>query len=251
MMRQPRPPRSRPPKRSCRKPRPKRPRLAETIRAEPSIHSFPRGPDPGTFLHGLLEWAAEQGFAELIRDHHRCENQVAVYCQRRNWGDWAGVMQPWMQHLLQTPLLLPHDQGEVAMGSLASDGYQAELEFMLAVHRVDTRVLDETINRFVLPGADASRVDPRSSQRHGKRLYRSGVLSPRALLRAGLQIQPLRGEPAGLQQPGHGGSRSGTPLRSAIRALYAGASPPVKSPPAGLQLPAPYGRRALPVPQGR
>ena len=39
------------------------------------------------------------------------------------------------------------------MGSLTSDCYQAELEFMLAVHRVDTRVLDETINRFVLPGA--------------------------------------------------------------------------------------------------
>jgi exodeoxyribonuclease V beta subunit len=125
----------------------------EAIAAEPSIHSFPRGPDPGTFLHGLLEWAADQGFAALVRDHHRRENQIAVYCQRRNWGDWAGVMQAWLQHLLETPLLLPHDQGEVAMGAFASDCYQAELEFMLAIHRMDTRILDETINRFVLPGA--------------------------------------------------------------------------------------------------
>jgi exodeoxyribonuclease V beta subunit len=62
-------------------------------------------------------------------------------------------MQAWLQHLLETPLLLPHDQGEVAMGAFASDCYQAELEFMLAIHRMDTRILDETINRFVLPGA--------------------------------------------------------------------------------------------------
>ncbi|MFO7716386.1 exodeoxyribonuclease V subunit beta [Desulfosarcina sp.] len=126
---------------------------SEAISAEPSIHSFPRGPDPGTFLHGLLEWAAEQGFANLVRDHRRHENLIAVYCQRRNWGDWAGVMQTWLQKLLETPLLLPHDEGKVAMGSLTNDCYQAELEFMLAVHRVDTRILDETINRFVLPGA--------------------------------------------------------------------------------------------------
>ena len=39
---------------------------ATAISAEPSIHSFPPAvPDPGTFLHGLLEWAAEQGFADL------------------------------------------------------------------------------------------------------------------------------------------------------------------------------------------
>jgi exodeoxyribonuclease V beta subunit len=126
---------------------------AEAIRSAPSIHSFPRGPDPGTFLHGLLEWVAEQGFADLVRDPLRRENLVAVYCQRRNWGDWTAVMQSWLQHLLETPLPLPLDRGTVAMGSFTSDGYQAELEFMLAVHRVDTRVLDETINRLVLPGA--------------------------------------------------------------------------------------------------
>ena len=29
------------------------------------IHRFPRGPNPGTFLHGLLEWAGREGFAEV------------------------------------------------------------------------------------------------------------------------------------------------------------------------------------------
>ena len=153
-------PRIRPPKPSCRKPPAKQAwRLTRFVR-RPRSTAFPRGPDPGTFLHGLLEWAAEQGFANLVGDHLRLENLVAVCCQRRNRGDWTAVMQAWIQHLLETPLLLPHDQGKVAMGSLASDEYQAELEFMLAVHRVDTRMLDETINRFVLPGAVRPALSP-------------------------------------------------------------------------------------------
>lgn len=119
---------------------------------ERSIHSFPRGPEPGTFLHGLLEWAADLDFASLARDHRRRDNQLAVYCRRRDWGDWVSVMQPWLRHLLQTPLRLPRDQGAVAMGSLAGDSYQAELEFMLAARRVDTQVLDAAVTRAVLPG---------------------------------------------------------------------------------------------------
>jgi exodeoxyribonuclease V beta subunit len=121
--------------------------------AEQSIHSFPRGPDPGTFLHGVLEWAADQGFANLVRDHRRSECQLAVYCERRGWGDWVPVMQNWLHHLLHTPIMLPNGQGEVAMGSLGDDCYQAELEFMLAAHRVETLVIDEAITRAVLPGA--------------------------------------------------------------------------------------------------
>jgi exodeoxyribonuclease V beta subunit len=127
---------------------------ARSVReAEPSIHDFPRGPDPGTFLHGLLEWAAGQGFADLARDHRRRDSQLALYCERRDWGDWVPVLQHWLQVLLQTPLLLPLGQGEVAMGAFTSDSYQAELEFMLAVHRVETRILDESITRTVFPGA--------------------------------------------------------------------------------------------------
>jgi exodeoxyribonuclease V beta subunit len=128
----------------------------DVMGAEASMHGFPRGPDPGTFLHGLLEWAADQGFADLIRDRRRYEHQLALYCQRRHWGDWVPVMQQWLPHLLQTPILLPHGQGAVALGSLTRDCYQSELEFMLAVHRVDTRALDEAVTRAVLPGAKRS-----------------------------------------------------------------------------------------------
>jgi exodeoxyribonuclease V beta subunit len=128
--------------------------------AGPSIHDFPRGPDPGTFLHGVLEWAAHQGFADLSRDYRQRKHQLALYCERRDWGEWIPVLQQWLHHLLQTPLLLPLDQGEVRLGSLTNDGYQAELEFMLPAHRVETQLLDQTIARAVLPGAVRPELNP-------------------------------------------------------------------------------------------
>jgi exodeoxyribonuclease V beta subunit len=127
--------------------------VLEMTGAQASIHEFPRGPEPGTFLHGLLEWAAEEGFANLAGDRHHYDHQLADYCRRRDWGDWIPVLQPWLHHLLQTPLLLPQGRGTVSMGSLSGNGYQSELEFMLAVHRADTRLLDQAITRSVIPGA--------------------------------------------------------------------------------------------------
>ncbi|EPN27516.1 exodeoxyribonuclease V subunit beta, partial [Pseudomonas syringae pv. actinidiae ICMP 19070] len=49
------------------------------------IHRFPRGPNPGTFLHGLLEWAGNEGFANTARDPIELESAVARRCNRRGW----------------------------------------------------------------------------------------------------------------------------------------------------------------------
>jgi exodeoxyribonuclease V beta subunit len=121
--------------------------------AEHSIHAFPRGPEPGTFLHGLLEWAADQGFAELARDRHRLHTRLSVYCRRRHRGEWGPVLEEWLHRLLHTPLVLPHGRGRFTMGALTRDCYQAEMEFMFAAHRLAVRMLDHTIARAVLPGA--------------------------------------------------------------------------------------------------
>lgn len=121
--------------------------------AERSIHAFPRGPEPGTFLHGLLEWAADQGFADLARDRRRLDTRLCVYCQRRDQEQWGPVLKEWLHHLLQTPLVLPHGRGRFTMGALTRDCYQAEMEFMFAVHRLGTRMLDGTVTRAVMPGA--------------------------------------------------------------------------------------------------
>ena len=125
----------------------------EATSNELSIHSFPRGPDPGTFLHGVLEWAADQGFVSLANDPSQHDEQLADYCRRRDWDSWLPVVRPWLRHLLQTPLLLPEGDGDVTLGSLPGDCYQAELEFMVAAQSVDTRLLDEAIRGAVFPRA--------------------------------------------------------------------------------------------------
>jgi exodeoxyribonuclease V beta subunit len=117
------------------------------------IHLFPRGSYPGTFLHGLLEWAAIQGFAALADEPGRIEERVSILCRRRNWDDWSDVLTDWLRQLLQTPLGLPQNQGRIALAGLMPAQYQPELEFLFAAHKVDTRMLDSAVSSAVLPSA--------------------------------------------------------------------------------------------------
>ena len=130
-----------------------RPAAPKTMAAARSIHHFPRGPQPGTFLHGLLEWAAEEGFDTLACDRERVRDQLQQSCKRRGWDPWVDMLTDWLQRLLQTPLVLPGDQGQLRLASLAAGDYQSELEFLFAAHQVDTRVLDAAVTGGILPGA--------------------------------------------------------------------------------------------------
>ena len=122
-----------------------------------SIHGFPRGPEPGTFLHTVLEWAADEGFARLAAHRQRIADRMAVFCQNNDWGDWARVLTRWLHRLIQTPFALPADPGrDQTRGALADLGpgdYQREMEFLFAAHGVNARTLDQTVTRAVMPGA--------------------------------------------------------------------------------------------------
>lgn len=119
-----------------------------------SIHLFPRGPYPGTFLHGLLEWAAQEGFGDLAADRGRIEDRIHALCRRRHWHDWVEVLTDWFHRLLQTPLQLPEGRGRIALAGLVAAQYQPELEFLFAAHQVNTRVLDSAVCSAVLPAAE-------------------------------------------------------------------------------------------------
>lgn len=147
-------------------------------------HHFWKGPAAGTFLHGMLEWAAGQGFARVAADAGLREEYLAPRCQRREWQPWLSVLERWLQQLLLTPLPLapprsppdslperehepepePRSQspsqsqsqsqsqvsGAVPLAALAT--YQAELEFWFAVADTPVARLDLLITRHVLPG---------------------------------------------------------------------------------------------------
>ncbi|WP_019626578.1 exodeoxyribonuclease V subunit beta [Thioalkalivibrio sp. ALJT] len=114
------------------------------------LHAFPRGPGPGTFLHGLLEWAAQQGLAAQVAHPERLAREVAARCERRGWGEWSAVVSDWMGQLLTAGFPL-EDGGHFTLGSLA--GYQAELEFLYPARHLKAADLDQAVCAGVLPGA--------------------------------------------------------------------------------------------------
>ncbi|GAB2577149.1 exodeoxyribonuclease V subunit beta [Dyella jejuensis] len=117
------------------------------------IHAFPRGAEPGTFLHDLFEWLAETGFASSARDTHALEREIARRCQRRGWQAWIMPLSQWLPALLHTPLALPWG-GSLILARLDDRRrYQAELEFWFEAIRVDTRQLDQLVSRHTLGGA--------------------------------------------------------------------------------------------------
>ncbi|QCI14750.1 exodeoxyribonuclease V subunit beta [Pseudomonas putida] len=114
------------------------------------MHRFPRGPGPGTFLHGLLEWAGREGFADVVADPERIERTVGQRCNRRNWTGWIPTLSQWLRGLLAEPLPLPGQETGLTLAQLRH--YQIEMEFWFASHRVDAEQLDHLVARHTHPG---------------------------------------------------------------------------------------------------
>jgi exodeoxyribonuclease V beta subunit len=111
-------------------------------------HHFWKGPQAGTFLHGVLEWAAEEGFERVAREVPLRHQFLAPRCQRREWQPWLPVLDDWLQKLLTIPLPLVGQS--VPLAQLQQ--YQAEMEFWLEVAEVPVSRLDRLITQQVLPG---------------------------------------------------------------------------------------------------
>jgi exodeoxyribonuclease V beta subunit len=116
----------------------------------PSIHSFPRGAEPGTFLHDLLEWCAEQGFAASISDTGALESLIERRCQRRGWQAWISPLSAWLPAFVRTPLPL-YDNAAMALAELTDpSACRAELEFWFEAQHVDTLALDRLVSAHTL-----------------------------------------------------------------------------------------------------
>lgn len=127
----------------------------EVIASGGDIHHFPRGPNPGTFLHGLLEWAGDEGFAA---NRQSIENAIARRCNRRGWEGWIGTLSDWLQHLLQAPLSIGVGQPPVVFEQLTQ--YRVEMEFWFASHKVDVLKLDELVRQYTHNGVARVAAEP-------------------------------------------------------------------------------------------
>ncbi|HEY0288930.1 MAG TPA: exodeoxyribonuclease V subunit beta [Pseudomonas sp.] len=118
------------------------------------IHRFPRGPNPGTFLHGLLEWAGNEGFAVAAKDPKLLKNAIASRCNRRGWEGWIVTLTDWLEHLLTMPLRLASDDQPIALSELDQPNqYRVEMEFWFASNKVDVAQMDALVRRYTHDGA--------------------------------------------------------------------------------------------------
>jgi exodeoxyribonuclease V beta subunit len=129
-----------------------------------SLHDFPRGAEVGSFLHELLEWAAAQGFAQVVALPQAAAELIARRCRQRGWQRWIDPLCAWFQHFLalSLPLPLPAADGVAATSfSFAGlAGYLAEMEFWLAATTVDIGELDRLVCAHTLGGAARPPLSP-------------------------------------------------------------------------------------------
>jgi exodeoxyribonuclease V beta subunit len=129
------------------------PGMRSRVDATPSIHTFPRGAEPGTFLHSLLEWAADEGFSSAAGAPPALGELIAHRCRRQGWQAWSEVLTTWLPAFLTAALPLP-DGGTMSLAGLANaDASHAELEFWFEANRVDTHALDRLVTTHTLEGA--------------------------------------------------------------------------------------------------
>lgn len=113
----------------------------------PTIHRFPRGPQPGTFLHGLLELAGRESFARFA-DPQTSREHLRPRCIRRGWAEWGDCLGDWLAGLLRRPGLV--QDTELALADLAPQQYQVELEFLFSAAQVNVQQLDRLICQHTL-----------------------------------------------------------------------------------------------------
>lgn len=115
-----------------------------------TLHALRRHADTGTFLHGLLEWAADEGFARIAADAVWRRTEVTRRARFR--FDDPGVVDTvadWLGAMLARPL----DIGATTpMVHTTLTQFQAELEFWLAARAVSATTIDDWLHTHMLPG---------------------------------------------------------------------------------------------------
>ncbi|MEE4637585.1 MAG: exodeoxyribonuclease V subunit beta [Wenzhouxiangella sp.] len=137
---------------------------AELPEREPeadTIHAFPRGAAAGNFLHLLLEWAGQRGFAEALDQPQRLRQEIAHRLARRGWDGWVGALETWLHALVQAPIDL--GPTELCLRDLErrANRYRPELEFWLAAEHVDAGAVDALVSRHTLGGCRRKPFEPR------------------------------------------------------------------------------------------
>jgi len=140
------------------------------------LHGLPRGSIPGTFLHGILEWAAVQrgqdvngtqlrGFAAAAASPALRLEMLGRRCNLRGLRGWIEPLNDWLADFLERRWSLhgladaTPSMPRLALRDLPPRQVQVEMEFWLESHRVQTAVIDQLVQRHVLVGRQRPGLD--------------------------------------------------------------------------------------------
>lgn len=113
------------------------------------IHQLPKGAGPGTFLHNILEDAAELGFAEVASNADVSTELLNRRCRSDFWQPYQPQLQAWLGVYLQTEFPLSANGSQVRLADLTV--YKAEPEFWFPAHGVDVLKLDQLVASQIQP----------------------------------------------------------------------------------------------------
>jgi exodeoxyribonuclease V beta subunit len=129
------------------------PDVSGVVPTELTIHTFPRGPEAGTFLHDLLEMAVTEGLSASGKYPAGVAARIRTFCRYRRQEERAEFVTGWLLQFLKTSLPLPEQNGWMTLAALSPEICQTEMEFFIPVGEVDTRELDRAVIGAVVPGA--------------------------------------------------------------------------------------------------
>lgn len=125
-------------------------------RASAPMHRFPKGAQAGTFLHDLMEWAANMGFMTVLKDPAVLRDMIARRCKVRRWENWVDPLFTWLRQMLSTPL--PVGGRSICLDTLGTT--KAEMEFWFEASQVNLGELDAIIVEHTLARRPRPRLTP-------------------------------------------------------------------------------------------
>jgi exodeoxyribonuclease V beta subunit len=96
-------------------------RLIESVESGPTIHSFPRGADPGSCLHDIFEVI---DFASVELDHNLIEKTLGAYAIDSSWS-------PVVSEMLRKVLHVPLDGADLQLFRVSRRDRCSEMGFFL------------------------------------------------------------------------------------------------------------------------
>lgn len=124
--------------------------------AEP-WHLFPRGAGPGTFLHGLLETLAAEGFDRL--DHPRMQAMLRWRIAEQGFAEHQSAVLAWLAALATREL--PALGTSLHHAAAATASRLVEMEFWLPAERLPVERVDALCRQHLLPGTPRPALPPR------------------------------------------------------------------------------------------